>query len=68
MRRSTKKIIEKLQVRAWQMLFLFCVVGGAYLTLQIVIGLVHYTMNADEIAAQYTPQYMKVVERGYNVE
>lgn len=68
MKRSTKKLIEKLKIRAMQVLVLFCVVGGAMLFLQMVIGAVHYYQHKDKIAAQYTPQYMKVVERGYNVE
>jgi cytochrome bd-type quinol oxidase subunit 2 len=42
--------------------------GIGWVAIQMLHGCVHYTMNADEIAAQYTPQYMRYVEREYRVE
>jgi len=42
--------------------------GAAYLAIQMVIGIVHYAYEYDRISQEYTPQYMRYVERSYAVE
>ena len=42
--------------------------GIGWMTIQMLHGCIHYAANADEIAAQYTPQYLRYVERDWKVE